>query len=624
MVQTKTLPAMNIGALVFDDAIEFRVWAPKCKSVQVIVERDPQVVLELEGDRRGYFSARTTEARPGDLYRYQLDRQKTYPDPASRFQPDGPHGSSQIVDPRAYRWKDAGWPGVKMPGQVMYELHVGTFTREGTFDAAARELRELQRLGVTLIEVMPVAECPGRWNWGYDGVDLFAPSHNYGDPEAFKRFVDAAHELGLGVILDVVYNHVGPDGNYLPSFSDDYFTDRYHTDWGKPINYDGPQSKEVRQFFIQNACYWIEEFHLDGLRLDATQNIYDSSSPHILAEISQRTRAIAGSRSIVLVAENETQDVRCITPVEKGGFGLDGMWNDDFHHSARVALTGRREAYYTDYYGTPQELISALKRGFLYQGQYYRWQKQPRGTSVTDQPGNAFVLFLQNHDQVANSLRGQRVSTQASPGRYRAMTALLLLAPGTPLLFMGQEFGSTSPFPFFADHQNDALIDAVRKGRGEFLSQFPSSRSPAAQEAIPAAEDPETFKQACLDFRQRDTHAPIYRFHEDLLRLRREDRVVAQQDRFRLEGAVLDAHGLVLRFFGDDGDDRLLLINLGRELLEVSIPEPLLAPPGGRRWKLTWSSDNPAYGGPGPIDPFSYADWRLSAETALFYSTEHL
>src|SRR5262245_57419528 len=333
---------LNLGAEVLADGVRFRVWAPKYQSVEVTIEGDRPQWFPLTPEGRGYFSGVVPHLKVGTLYRYRLDGDQHYPDPCSRFQPQGPHGPSMIVDPHAFHWQDAGWPGVRLPGQVIYELHIGTFTAEGTFDAAARELEELKRVGVTLIEVMPVAEFPGRWNWGYDGVDLYAPSHRYGDAEAFKRFVNTAHALGLGVILDVVYNHLGPDGSYLPAYSDAYFTDRYNTDWGSALNFDGPGSREVREFFIRNACYWIAEFHLHGLRLDATRDIYDGSRIHILAEISQGAREAAGQRQIVLLAENEPQHVMCVTPGEQGGYGLDGMWNDDFHHTAQVALSGRR------------------------------------------------------------------------------------------------------------------------------------------------------------------------------------------------------------------------------------------------------------------------------------------
>lgn len=614
--------SLNLGATVLEQGVQFRVWAPKCRTVEVVIEREQPLAFTLSTESNGYFSGVSAHARPGDRYRYRLDKDKSYPDPTSRFQPQGPHGPSLIVDPRAYQWRDAHWQGVRLPGQVIYELHIGTFTPEGSFDAAARELTELQRFGVTLIEVMPVSAFPGRWNWGYDGVDLYAPSHTYGDANAFKRFIDAAHQLGMGVLLDVVYNHLGPDGNYLPAYSDHYFTDRYSTDWGAPLNFDGPESREVREFFVQNACYWIAEFHLDGLRLDATQNIYDAGPVHILAELSQRARVAAGSRSIVFIAENEPQDVRCITPVEHGGYGLDAMWNDDFHHTARVALTGRREAYYTDYGGTPQEFISAVKRGFLYQGQYYRWQKKTRGSAVTHQPGNAFVLFTQNHDQVANSLHGERISRMSSPSRYRALTALMLLAPGTPMFFMGQEFGATRPFLFFADHCEEALASSVLKGRREFLAQFPSYGSAEAQRAVPDPCDPATFRRSTLDFAERTTQASLYRFHQDLLRLRREDPLVARQDRSRIDGAVLGREAFVLRFFGDDQDDRLLVVNLGADLEDMPVPEPLLAPLKGAAWRLVWSSDDPRYDGPGVINPYSEMGWRFPGGCAVFFATE--
>jgi maltooligosyltrehalose trehalohydrolase len=614
----------HIGATALEHGVGFRVWAPNRRSVEVLVEKDPPLAVPLTPEGNGYFSGMTLEAQSGDLYRYRLDGDKSYPDPASRFQPQGPHGPSQIVDPDEFLWQDTGWPGLRLHGQVIYELHIGTFTPEGTFDAATRELAELKRFGITLIEVMPLAECPGRFNWGYDGVDLYAPSHNYGDAHAFRRFVDAAHQLRIGVILDVVYNHVGPDGNYLSAFSDHYFTDRYVTDWGDPINFDGENSREVREFILQNACYWITEFHLDGLRLDATQNIYDSGPRHILAELSQRTRAAAGERPILLIAENEPQDVVCITPIEQGGYGLDAMWNDDFHHTARVALTGRREAYYTDYCGSPQEFISAVKRGFLYQGQYYTWQKQPRGSRVTDPPAEAFVLFLQNHDQVANTLHGERITRMASLARCRALTALTLLAPGTPMLFMGQEFGASTPFLFFADHRDETLAEMVRKGRREFLRQFVSYASEEAQQLVPDPSDPATFERSKLNLEERRFHSSIYRFHEDLLRLRREDPVIARQDRSRLDGAVLGVDAFVLRFFGGTQNDRLLIVNLGLDLSGMSIPEPLLAPGRGCGWRLVWSSDHPRYGGPGLINPYGghKAGWRLPGGCTVLLAEE--
>jgi len=610
---------LGLGAEVRSEGVFFRVWAPKCQRVEVVIEGGHEYVFPLLSETDGHFSGLAPHRKAGFLYWYRLDGNSQYPDPCSRFQPSGPHGLSLVVDPFSFTWCDVDWPGVQLPGQVIYEMHVGTFTPDGTFDAAIRELPELQRIGITLIELLPVAEFPGRWNWGYDGVDLYAPTHNYGDAHALRRFVNAAHQLGLGVILDVVYNHLGPDGNFLSAFSDDYFTERYATDWGAAINYDGANARAVREFFVRNACYWISEFHLDGLRLDATQNIYDSGPLHVLAELSQRVRDVATPRTVVLLAENEPQDLVCVTPIEAGGYGLDAMWNDDFHHSARVALTGRREAYYTDYRGQAQELLSTVKRGFLYQGQRYHWQKQARGSLVTTEPASSFVMFTENHDQVANTLQGERLTTMTSPGRYRALMALMLLAPATPMLFMGQEFGASSPFLYFADHTDTALAASVHKGRKEFLAQFPSYATPGAQAAVPDPADPALFTRSKLDFSERVTHAPLYLFHQDLLQLRREDSLIARQDRSRLDGAVLGPEALVLRFFGDENtEDRLLVVNLGLDLEYIPAPEPLLAPIRDGWWYVRWSSEDSQYGGSGIIKPCGPDGWRIPGASATF------
>ena len=369
----------------------------------------------------------------------------------------------------------------------------------------------------------------------------------------------------------MVYNHIGPDGNYLKQFAADYFTDRYQNEWGEALNFDGPHSEPVREFFLANAAYWIEEFHLDGLRLDATQQIFDESPEHILAAISRRVREAACGRSTLIVGENEVQHVKLVRARELGGYGIDGLWNDDFHHSAMVALTGHNEAYYTDYRGDPQELVAAAKWGFLYQGQYYSWQKKRRGTPALDQPPARFITFLQNHDQVANSGRGLRCHLLTSPGRYKAMTAFLLLAPGTPMLFQGQEFAASSPFLFFADHNPD-LAKLVRRGRAEFLSQFRSLARPEMQACLADPADPDTFERCKLDFAERQTHAEIYAVHRDLLRLRREDPAFRAERLHGVDGAVLGPEAFVLRYFAEDGNDRLLLVNLGRDLHLVSAP----------------------------------------------------
>ncbi len=612
---------LTLGAQVTEKGVRFRCWAPKADRVEVVLESHG-TVHALTRQTDGYWTGLVPEASAGMRYRYRLDGKQAYPDPCSRFQPEGPHGSSLIVDPGAYRWHDQMWRGVTMHGQVIYELHIGTFTSEGTFDSAITRLDDLKELGITVIEVMPVAEFPGRWNWGYDGVGLYASAHVYGDQEAFKRFVDEAHQRGLGVILDVVYNHLGPDGNYLPTFSDEYFTDRYPNEWGQAINFDGPGSRGVRDFFIQNACYWISEYHVDGLRLDAVHAFHDASPVHVVAELSQAARRTAGQRSVILIAECESQWIHTIQPVAQDGWGLDGVWSEDFHHATRVAATGRSEGYYTDYRGTPQELISCVKRAFLYQGQRYQWQDKPRGTVVSNEPARGFVFFLQNHDQVANQLWGDRLHHRTSPGVYRALTALLLLAPETPLLFMGQEFAASVPFLFFADFPPGRLSAEIHEGRKKFLAQFPSYGSSNAQSAVVDPCDPTTFERSKLDWTERERRRDSLALHRDLLRLRRDDQVIARQARDRVDGAVIGPSAFVLRYAGEDGDDRLLLVNLGADLDFRPAPEPLLAPPVGRSWSFQWSSDAPTYGGPGVIEPLTETGWRVPGGSASFYASE--
>jgi maltooligosyltrehalose trehalohydrolase len=608
---------LSAGLQLQDGSAHARVWAPRCSSVHFVFDRtrdDQRAAVPLEPEAGGFFSGVVPHARAGDRYWFRLDGERDRPDPASRFQPEGPHGPSEIVDPQAYAWQDAGWTGVKPTGHVIYEVHVGTFTPEGTWAAAADQLQELYDFGITIIEVMPIADFPGRWGWGYDGVNLYAPTRLYGRPDDFRAFVDRAHAIGLGVILDVVYNHFGPDGNYLAEFSTDYFTQEHTTDWGEAINFHGP----ARDYFIENAGYWIDEFHLDGLRLDATQDIHDESPEHVLAAISKRARAAAGNRRIYLVAENEQQRTQLVRPLDDGGFGLDGVWNDDFHHAAVVALTGRREAYYTDYRGAPQEFISAAKYGYLYQGQWYAWQQQGRGTPTTGLPHTAFVTYIENHDQVANSGFGRRLHQQTSPPRHRAMTGLLLLGPGTPMLFQGQEFASSSPFTFFVDHKEE-LREPICRGRREFLDQFTSLQDRMLDEYLPSPVAERTFSQCKLDFSERRTHASAYALHRDLLALRRGDGVLARIADVPVDGAVLGEHAFVLRYFGGDAGDRLLVVNFGCDLDLAVVPEPLVAAPAGRCWTLVWSSESAVYGGSGtpPLDP--HAAWRVPGEATLFF-----
>jgi len=609
-----------------DSGVDFHLWAPQRRNVAVVI--DDEKPLAMRRDEEGYWSLRVTDARPGMLYRYLLDGDTNLcrADPASRFQPQGPEGPSEIIDPGAYAWTDDEWPGIGMPGQVLYELHVGSFSEAGTWEGALGKLPHLKELGVSVIEVMPIAEFPGEFGWGYDGVYLYAPYSRYGRPEALRAFVDAAHSLGMGVILDVVYNHFGPSGNYMRDFSADYFSDR-ETEWGTALNYDGPRSRPVRDFICGNAAYWIREYHLDGLRLDATQSMFDESRVHVIRELVACARTACKDRSIIVVAENEPQDSNLVRSVDLGGAGLDGVWNDDFHHSAIAALTGHREAYYTDYCGRAQEFVAAARHGFLYQGQYYQWQGKRRGAPTTGVPAHAFVAFIENHDQVANGACSRRTSRLSHPGAHRALTSLLLLGPWTPLLFQGQEWATARPFPFFAQHEPE-LAWLVQKGRREFLAQFPSLASRRAQECVPAPAARETFDSAKLDWseslRTREGQAS-FALHRDLLELRRSDPILraVSLGTGSVDGAVLTDKCLVLRMIAEHPTDpRLLIVNLGDDLRFSPCPEPLLAPPWKAWWRLAWCSDDVRYEGPGIAEGDREDGWSIPGYAALFFVPE--
>jgi maltooligosyltrehalose trehalohydrolase len=610
---------LPIGAelVTAERGVHLRVWAPGHAKVTLVVEATPEGEaareLVLGREPGGYHSGFAPGLGAGARYRFRLgDDPALYSDPASRFQPDGPHGPSQIVDPAAFAWTDTAWTGLAPERHVLYELHVGTFTPEGTWSAAAQWLPYLAELGITTLEIMPVGDFAGRHNWGYDGVNLFAPCRSYGTPDDLRRFVDRAHSLGVAVILDVVYNHFGPAGNHMYAWAPAYKADQVN-DWGDALNFDGADSRPVRELVIANAGYWIDEFHLDGLRIDATQAIRDRSEVHVLAEIVRRAREAGGGRRIFLVGENEPQDAALLGE----SIGLDALWNDDFHHTARVALTGVIEGYLHDYRGTPQELVSALKRGFLYQGQLYPWQRNPRGTSTRGVARHRFVHFLENHDQVANLGFGERLPQLTDPATLRAMTAVLLLGPALPLLFQGQECGATQPWQFFVDHE-ECLRKSVRDGRARFVAQFPRLATPEAQAQLPDPCAPETFRRCILDPAARRRDHPSVALHRDLLRLRRDDPAFTDPRPEALDGAVLSEHVLALRYFQDDpANDRLVLVNLGPSFARPVAPEPLLAPPAGTGWRLVWSSEDPRYGGHGTPRPFDRIRLAIPARSAL-------
>jgi maltooligosyltrehalose trehalohydrolase len=619
--QTET---RNSGPVISGCGTSFRVWSPERRSIDLVVvnaDGNEQRTAPLTRSSDGFFSAEVSNLPAGSLYFFRLDGQKEkFPDPASHFQPQGVFGPSQVVDHGRFEWTDHDWQGVKLPGQVLYELHVGTFTPEGTYRAAMEKLPHLRDLGVTVVELMPIAEFPGEFGWGYDGVFWYAPTHLYGTPEDLRLFVNRAHELGLGVILDVVYNHFGPAGNFASMYSPFFFSAKHHTEWGQAINYDGPHSEPVRDLVAENAAYWVREFHMDGLRLDATHAIVDDSGEHIIAKLTSTARAAAGDRSIVVFSEDERNRCQQTWPRDAGGGGVDGVWNDDFHHAARVAATGQNEAYYSDYTGSPQELISAIRLGHLYQGQWNARQGKARGCPVGKTAAAHFVHFLQNHDQVANSARGVRTHVLTTPGRHRALTALLMLGPQTPMLFMGEEFAASNPFYYFADHDPE-LAKLVSTGRREFMSQFPRLESFHDDNELPDPSDESTFLECKINWDEMDRNGDVLRLHRDLIRLRREDRVFARQDRRAIEGSVIGPEALLLRWLDEEGDDRLLALNLGRDFIWYPIAEPLLAPPTGRQWALLWSSDEPRYGGMG-TPPFDKKSWPVPGHAAVVFRTE--
>lgn len=500
MTVSESLQAKAQGAWRnLGDVVRWRVWAPRHSSVSLVLglESDRRRLrLTAEGD--GYFTLELPGIVEGTRYAYQLgDGPQILPDPASRWQPDGVHQASAVFYPDEFAWHDAGWRGVMLSELVIYELHVGTFTPEGTFSAAIPRLASLKDLGVTAIEIMPVSQFPGGRNWGYDGVHPYAAQNTYGGPQGLMELVDAAHSAGLGVILDVVYNHLGPEGNYLGQFGP-YFTERYHTPWGAALNYDGPDSDPVRRYVIDNACQWVRDFHIDGLRLDAVQTINDQSAYHILAELQaevQRTAAACG-RAVVVIAETNQNDARITAGPDRGGFGLDGVWSDDFHHSVHALLTGERDGHYADF-GAPTQLAKSYRDVFVYDGRFSPNGRRRHGSRVTDQPRERFVVCIQNHDQIGNRALGDRLGSLVSPAAQRLAAALMLIGPNTPLLFMGEEYGETNPFAFFCSFGDPGIIEAVRHGRQREFSELAFRW----QGEIPDATAAKTFETARLDWR---------------------------------------------------------------------------------------------------------------------------
>src|SRR5439155_10096018 len=531
--------SLHLGAAVRDDGVVFRAWAPRCRTLDVVIEGRRPLAMSRQDD--GLFEAPVAGLRPGTRYQYRLDGERYRPDPASRFQPEGVHGPSMVVNPASFPWTDQAFTGHALADLVIYELHVGTFTAAGTFEAIVPHLPNLVELGVTAVELMPVAEFPGSRNWGYDGVHLFAAQSTYGGPRGLRRLVDACHAHGLSVILDVVYNHLGPEGNYLGEFGP-YFTDRYRTPWGGAINFDGPDSEGVRRHFVDNARYWVREFHVDGLRLDAIHSIFDASPVHVLTELAEATREEAAllDRPLHIAAESHDNDRKIVLPPAEGGLGLDAIWSDDFHHAVHSRLTGEKGGYYVDFAGG-RGLARAIAEGFAFQGEPSEYFARPRGTPSADLGGERFTICLQNHDQVGNRAVGERLSTIAPFAAVKVAAALLFSAPALPLLFMGEEYGETSPFQYFTSHLDPALVEAVRKGRTEEFRSF------GWEGAVPDPSEPATFLRSRLNHSLAGAprHRELREYYRRWLALRRSHPVLGSggKDRARAE---LDATGSVL------------------------------------------------------------------------------
>ncbi|MHB8253223.1 MAG: malto-oligosyltrehalose trehalohydrolase, partial [Acidiferrobacter sp.] len=557
---------LRFGAECSSDGVLFRLWAPKAQTVDVVLAQAPHDPLAMHREAGGGFRLITARARAGSLYHYRIDGGPLVPDPASRFQPDDVHGPSEVVDPRSFLWTDGAWRGRPWEEAVIYEMHVGAFSPQGTYAAAAARLPSLRDVGVTAVELMPIGDFPGRRNWGYDGVLPFAPDSAYGRPEDLKAFIQTAHGLGLMVFLDVVYNHFGPDGNYIALYAPQFFTKAHQTPWGDALNFDGPDSAEVRGYFVSNARYWLNEYHFDGLRLDAVHAIFDASRPHIVSAIAQAVAPLrAGGRAIHLVLENEDNAVSYFSP-DIGEQACTAQWNDDIHHVLHRLLTGERDGYYADY---DQKTIGLLGRclteGFAYQGEFSAHRGAVRGHVSTGLAPGAFVSFLQNHDQIGNRAFGERITKLASDEAVRAAMAILLLAPSPPLLFMGQEFGCSQPFLFFCDFGSE-LAAAVTAGRRREFARFPEFGDPRSRARIPDPNSEATFHASQIDWDQALSEAGLawQAFYRDLLH-KRHERLVPHLKAGRplAHGyTVFGVHGLRAAWRFADGAHLVLYANL--------------------------------------------------------------
>jgi maltooligosyltrehalose trehalohydrolase len=584
----------SLGAWIEKPGTRFRVWAPETSNAEVVLYGTTERTFPLDRYHDGTWGTLVPEVKPGDRYKYRVDA-GDFPDPASRFQPQGVHGPSEVVDFASFGWSDSQWPGVEHKDLVLYEVHVGTFSPEGTFDGVVRQIPHLLELGVTAIELMPVADFPGERNWGYDGVALFAPARCYGRSDDLRRLVNECHDVGIAVFLDVVYNHLGPEGNYLPTFSPYYFSDQ-KTPWGESLNFDGEQSSLVRRFFIENALHWVHEYHFDGLRLDATHAIIDQSEVQFVAELVGRVRESVHGRRIFVIAEDHRNLDYMVRPEGEGGWGLDGVWADDFHHEVRVALAGDNEGYYRDFEGSMPNLADALNHGWRYRGQFSQHLNEPRGTDPTGIPPRRFVFCLQNHDQIGNRAMGERLHHQIDLAAFRAASVLTLCAPATPLLFMGQEWAATTPFLYFTDHPEE-LGRLVTAGRRREFRHFRQFSDEEARRQIPDPQNTSTFQASrlCWDELPREPHRSVFRLYQALLAVRKTERALQYAEIGSFKAWALSDTTLLLRNDADVGPSVLALIQMHHSADVDLADHPSLEALDATRCQLILTTEDPPF-----------------------------
>ncbi|HCY35593.1 MAG: malto-oligosyltrehalose trehalohydrolase [Candidatus Margulisiibacteriota bacterium] len=587
---------MKIGAHYLGGGrCEFVVWGPFIHEIFVVIVSPMKRMIPMNKDTRGYWRMVVDDIYPGSLYLYQIDRGAERPDPASHFQPRGVHGPSLIVDHRSFQWDDSGWGGIPLEQMIIYEVHIGTFTLEGDFDAAIDRLDDLARLGVNAVEVMPVAQFPGERNWGYDGTYPFAVQNSYGGPEGFKKFVNACHKKGVSVILDVVYNHFGPEGNYTADFAP-YITKKYNTPWGGAINYDDSHSDEVRNYFIENALYWFLNYHIDAIRLDAIHSIFDMSPKPFLQELVERVKSLSKKceRKLYCIAENDLDDVKALEPVAQGGYGIDAVWCDDYHHCVHTMLTHERGGYYKDF-GRADQFAKAVREGYVYSWEYSEYRKKHHGSSSKDFPGSNLVVFSQNHDQIGNRMLGDRLSEQVSFEALKLAAGAVLLSPYIPLIFMGEEYGEDAPFLYFVSHADPFLINAVREGRKQEFASFSWKGEP------PDPQDEGTFLQSKLNWETRDQgrHKLLLDYYQQLISLRKSIPALSCFDKKAIEVINLNENNLISVKRWKGTSEVYILMNFNNE--EVRIVVRL----DGGGWNKLFDSADELWNGDGSFMPLA-------------------